>query len=460
MTPGAEEKGAAEEKENGAEKRNSKHPSVVDDDEKEEARDTVTSLYHPMRVKVNSDVTGMMGGQARPPKGRRKKTVSDISGMYAAEKYAPPKTKTGGKEGRRRTKSSTDVITKFGTAPVLQYDDLKLAEHVAAYGDATERLRSGSITEADFEEVMQEKEEFEEAFEFNHEGLTSAEAAIRLAKYGRNEITEKVTPKWLLFLSQFWAPMPIMIWIAIIIELGIQNYLDMGILLFIQFANASISFYESNKAGNAIAALKGSLKPSATCKRDGAWKVMDAAEIVPGDTVMLGSGSAIPADCRVNDSEIDVDQAALTGESLPVTFYKGDSCKMGSTVVRGEVEVREKEINEWNGIHTILEDLVQDSSPFSHFFSWIYFCSILLLLTSSVFLGNCRVYRCRHVLWKNGQFVARIARTHASPKDAHEDHVCVGWLVRHVVLDLLYLPHAVRCPSHGSSLADRCTTRR
>ena len=47
---------------------------------------------------------------------------------------------------------------------------------------------------------------------------------------------------------------------------------------------------------------------------------------------------AIPADCRVNHSEIEVDQAALTGESLPVTFYEGDSCKMGSTVVRGEVE--------------------------------------------------------------------------------------------------------------------------
>ena len=131
--------------------------------------------------------------------------------------------------------------------------------------------------------------------------------------------------------------------IAIIIELGIQNYLDMGILLLIQFTNASISFYESNKAGNAIAALKSSLKPSATCKRDGTWQVLDAALLVPGDTVMLGSGSAIPADCRVNNSEIDVDQAALTGESLPVTFYKGDSVKMGSTVVRGEVEVSTEE---------------------------------------------------------------------------------------------------------------------
>jgi H+-transporting ATPase len=126
--------------------------------------------------------------------------------------------------------------------------------------------------------------------------------------------------------------------IAIIIELAISNYIDMAILLLIQFANASISFYETNKAGNAIAALKSSLKPTATCKRDGEWKVIDAAGLVPGDTVLLGSGSAIPADCRVNFSEIDVDQAALTGESLPVTFYKGDSCKMGSTVVRGEVE--------------------------------------------------------------------------------------------------------------------------
>jgi H+-transporting ATPase len=54
--------------------------------------------------------------------------------------------------------------------------------------------------------------------------------------------------------------------------------------------------------------------------------------------VLLGSGSAIPADCLVNDGRIEVDQSALTGESMPVTMYKGDSAKMGSTVTRGEVE--------------------------------------------------------------------------------------------------------------------------
>jgi H+-transporting ATPase len=115
--------------------------------------------------------------------------------------------------------------------------------------------------------------------------------------------------------------------------------LDMCILLTIQFANASISFYEITKAGNAVAALKSSLKATATCKRDGRFQVLDASLLVPGDTVLLASGSAVPADCRINESTIDVDQSALTGESLPVSFYQGDSVKMGSTVVRGEVQV-------------------------------------------------------------------------------------------------------------------------
>lgn len=328
---------------------------VADLQELEEARDVVPSLPRAPRKKTTSDITGI--GFQRPRHGR-KKVVSDISHLVG-QKYVPAE-----RVRRRRTKSTTDLITKFGQAPSLRFDDLKMAEFIAGYGDKTERVSTGSISEADFEELLERKEAYEE-FEFNDDGLTSAEAEERLAKYGRNELPEKVTPKWLLFVQQFWAPMPIMIWvscphvrlldanavmfsrvqaiyctqIAIIIELGISNYIDMAILLLIQFTNASISFYESNKAGNAIAALKSSLKPSATCKRDGKWQVLDAALLVPGDTVMLGSGSAVPADCRVNDSEIDVDQAALTGESLPVTFYKGDSVKMGSTVVRGEVEV-------------------------------------------------------------------------------------------------------------------------
>jgi magnesium-transporting ATPase (P-type) len=169
-------------------------------------------------------------------------------------------------------------------------------------------------------------------------GLTSQDAKTLLDLHGRNELPEKVVPKWYIFVSQLWQPMPVMIWIAAIIEAGIQNWLDMAILLLIQFANASIGYYEITKAGDAVAALKKSLKPLATVKRDGKFAVIDAALVVPGDLVLLGSGSAIPADCRVNEGEIEVDEAALTGESLPVTMFQGSSCKMGSTVVRGEVE--------------------------------------------------------------------------------------------------------------------------
>lgn len=169
-------------------------------------------------------------------------------------------------------------------------------------------------------------------------GLTEGQARELLLKWGRNELEDKKKAKWLIFCEQLWQPMPIMIWIAAITEAGISNWPDMAILLAIQFINASLGYYEITKAGDAVAALKKSLKPLATVKREGKWSNIDAAEVVPGDLVLLAAGSAIPADCLVNEGTIDVDQAALTGESLPVTMYKGSSCKMGSNVVRGEVE--------------------------------------------------------------------------------------------------------------------------
>lgn len=169
-------------------------------------------------------------------------------------------------------------------------------------------------------------------------GISDEEALARLAKYGPNEIPEKDTPLWLIFLSQFWQPMPIMIWIAAIVEGVIENWADMGILLAIQFANGFLSFYETTKAADAVKALKASLKPEATVKRNGKWVNIRANVVVPGDLILLACGSTVPADSTVNKGQIDVDQAALTGESIPAKFYAGDLAKMGSTVVKGEVE--------------------------------------------------------------------------------------------------------------------------
>jgi H+-transporting ATPase len=143
--------------------------------------------------------------------------------------------------------------------------------------------------------------------------------------------------------EQFYQPMPCVIWVAIVVELALavkygESWADFAVLMALQFINASVSFYEANKAGNAVAALKASLKPNAVVKRDGKWQNLDASQVVPGDLVMLGAGAAVPADCRVNGGRIEVDQAALTGESLPVKMTAGGEPKMGSTIVRGEVE--------------------------------------------------------------------------------------------------------------------------
>ena len=228
-------------------------------------------------------------------------------------------------------------------------------------------------------------------FKYNTLGLTSKEADALFLKYGPNVLPEKVVPKWFIFVQQLWQPMPIMIWIAIIIEAAIQNFLDMGILLFIQFANATIGFYEITKAGDAVAALKASLKPIATVKRDGSWQNINATLVVPGDMCLLASGSAVPADCRVNHGEIDVDQAALTGESLPMTMVKGDSAKMGSTVVRGETEATV----EFTGVDTFFGKtaaLLGGSTEFSNMQTMLITIVLYLVVLSITLCGIILTY--------------------------------------------------------------------
>lgn len=88
-------------------------------------------------------------------------------------------------------------------------------------------------------------------------GLSSTEAFDLLRIHGRNELKNVKTPKWLIFLQQFWAPMPIMIWLAAIVEVAIGNYPDFGILLAIQFINAGLGFYEINKVRHTRVSLNG-----------------------------------------------------------------------------------------------------------------------------------------------------------------------------------------------------------
>jgi H+-transporting ATPase len=171
------------------------------------------------------------------------------------------------------------------------------------------------------------------------DGLTQDEAKKRLTQYGPNEIPEKKTNAFLKFLSYFWGPIPWMIEGAVILSGIVRHWLDFFIILFLLFSNAVVAFWEERQAGNAIAALKATLATDAKAKRDGKWAEPKASELVPGDVIRLRLGDIVPADARLLEGDpIEVDQSALTGESLPATRKRGEAVFSGSIVRKGEVD--------------------------------------------------------------------------------------------------------------------------
>ena len=103
-----------------------------------------------------------------------------------------------------------------------------------------------------------------------------------------------------------------------------QDFVGIVTLLLI---NSAIGFYEEHNAGNAVKALMDSLAPKAKVKRDGSWKEIESAGLVPGDIVSFKIGDIVPADCRLIEAiNVSIDQAALTGESLPQSKKVGDQC--------------------------------------------------------------------------------------------------------------------------------------
>ena len=199
------------------------------------------------------------------------------------------------------------------------------------------------------------------------DGLTQAEAQKRQAQYGPNQITEKKTNEFLKFLTYFWGPIPWMIEAAVTLSALVQHWLDFFIILVLLCSNAVVGFWEEHQAGNAIAALKAKLAIKAKVKRDGKWEAPKASELVPGDVIRLRLGDIVPADARLLDGDsIEVDQSALTGESLPVTAKPGGAVYSGSIIRQGEIDamVYATGTNTYFGKTA---QLVQEAHTVSHF---------------------------------------------------------------------------------------------
>jgi len=170
-------------------------------------------------------------------------------------------------------------------------------------------------------------------------GLTAAEALQRLQHYGANEIAERHRNPVLEFLGYFWAPIPWMIEVALALSLAARHWTDAAIIGVLLAMNGLVAFFEEHQAANAIAALKQRLASSARALRDGAWVTVAVRELVPGDVVRVRLGDVVPADLRVlDDVTLEVDQSALTGESLAVSRGQGESLYSGSVLVRGEAD--------------------------------------------------------------------------------------------------------------------------
>ena len=171
------------------------------------------------------------------------------------------------------------------------------------------------------------------------QGLSAEEAQRRLKQYGYNELPQEQGSALLQFLSYFHGTIPYMIMTAALISGILGHYPTLIIILVLLVMNAVVGFREEYQAGNVIAALKEKLAVQATVRRDGQWQSVQARMLVPGDVVRLRIGNIIPADAKLLEGDpIEVDQSALTGESLPVEHVAGDAVYSGSIVRRGETD--------------------------------------------------------------------------------------------------------------------------
>jgi H+-transporting ATPase len=199
------------------------------------------------------------------------------------------------------------------------------------------------------------------------EGLSQAEAERRLAQYGYNEIPEKKTNPFLKFLTYFWGPIPWMIEAALVLSALVQHWPDFGIILVLLGTNAGVGFWEEYQAGNAIAALKAKLAIQARVRRGGQWVTVAARELVPGDVLRVRLGDIVPADAQLLEGDpVEVDQSALTGESLPVSRQAGETIYSGSIIRQGEIEAQVSA----TGLQTYFgktAQLVQEAHTVSHF---------------------------------------------------------------------------------------------
>jgi H+-transporting ATPase len=167
-------------------------------------------------------------------------------------------------------------------------------------------------------------------------GLTSDEARSRLEKSGPNSMPDTALHPLRRALTKFWTPIPWMLEAAILLELVLGKFVEAGIIAVLLVFNAALGFFQEGRAQATLAALKSRLALTASVRRDGVWKNLPAADLVPGDMVKLSLGGVVAADVKLTEGNVLLDQSMLTGESIGTEAGPGFQTFAGALVRRGE----------------------------------------------------------------------------------------------------------------------------
>ena len=168
------------------------------------------------------------------------------------------------------------------------------------------------------------------------EGLSSAEADERIHRFGMNATPDTDRNFWRLLLDKFVAPVPCLLEAAIVLQLFLREYLEAAVVFALLIFNALLGLFQEGRAQATIAALKSRLALNASVRRDGDWRIIPAAQLVPGDLVKLSLGSVVPADVHLLQGDVLLDHSMLTGESMPIEASVGSDTYAGALVKRGE----------------------------------------------------------------------------------------------------------------------------
>ena len=243
------------------------------------------------------------------------------------------------------------------------------------------------------------------------DGLTTSEAKNRLNSDGYNEIAEKKVSPLIKFLSYFWNPFSWMIEAAVIFSAIVGDWVDFVIIAILLVANGLIGYFEEKTAGDAVAALKAQLALNADAKRDGKFVSVPARELVPGDVIRIKIGDVLPADARLLPGDpVKIDQAALTGESLPVDRSSGEQVYSGSVVKKGQAEA----IVNGTGSNTFFgrtAKLVASTENVSHFQKSVLKIGDFLIVIALILIAIIVVYRLYNgIVDKQGVEVIRLLK--------------------------------------------------